>query len=325
MPAVTADERRRILTEEGFDADAVAEGLKQRDTTLYARWLPWVWLAISLSISAVVFPRNVFMPRPIDTGSTVPVTGKPQTAIAKEVASLMAAGKNDQALELCRELIGAIASDDFAGHVEAADVWHMYLGLLASRSQANELHDRELLEQVTVFSKAAPDDLHAIHYLALMRGRRSLSPMGVVDREAYKGDLLESVGMIANARLNLGAAGIDMPTEAKELWRREFMVDLASVYERLWALENYKFDSQRREQAFAELRFASTRSRRGVTLEIELYRKTYANWPRNVWFWMHREKKAVNGVQCGYGDVQERIKELEKELAQLPPEGAEKP
>ncbi len=116
-----------------------------------------------------------------------------------------------------------------------------------------------------------------------------------------------------------------MPTEAKELWRREFMVDLASVYERLWALENYKFDSQRREQAFAELRFASTRSRRGVTLEIELYRKTYANWPRNVWLWMHREKKTVNGVQCGYGDVQERIKELEKELAQLPPDGAEKP
>jgi hypothetical protein len=29
-------------------------------------------------------------------------------------------------------------------------------------------------------------------------------------------------------------------------------------------------------------------------------------------------------VQCGYDDVKERIKELEKELAQLPPDGVEK-
>lgn len=325
MPAVTPDERRRILTEEGFDADAVAEGLKQRDTNLYARWLPWVWLAVALGISIAVFPRNIFMPRPIDTGSAVPVTANPKTAAAKEVAALMAAGKNDQALDRCQEVIEAINDDDLAGHAEEADVWHMYLGLLESRSSANELHDRELLKRVTVFAKAAPDDLHAIHYLALMRGRRSLLQMATVDREIYKGELLESVGMIANARLNISASNNKLSSEVKDRWRREFMVDLAGLYERLWALEDHKFDSERREQAFAELRFAPTRSNRGVNFEIELYRKTYKNWPRNARIWLHREKKTVNGVQCGYGDVQEKIKELDKELAQLPPDGAEKP
>lgn len=325
MPAVTPDERRRILTEEGFDADAVAEGLKQRDTNLYARWLPWVWLAVALGISIAVFPRNIFMPRPIDTGSTVPITASPKTAAAKEVAALMAAGKNDQALDRCREVIETINDDDLAGHAEAADVWHMYLGLLESRSGADELHDLELLKRVTVFAKAAPDDLYAVHYLALMQGRRSLLPMATVDREAYKQELLESVDMIANARLNIGASNNDVPLVAKDRWRREFMIDLAGLYERLWALEDYRFDSERREQAFAELRFAPTRSRRGVNLEIKLYRKAYDNWPRNLWILSkHWEKKTVNGVQCGYGDVQEKIKELDKELAQLPPDGAEK-
>lgn len=325
MPAVTPDERRRILTEEGFDADAVAEGQKQRDTNLYARWLPWVWLAVALGISIALFPRNVFMPRPIDTGSAVPVTANPKTAAAKEVAALMAAGKNDRALDRCREVIGAIASDDLVGHAEAADVWHMYLSLLDSRSGADELYDRELLKRVTVFVKAAPDDPYAIHYLALMRGRCSLLPMATVDRETYKGELLDSIGMIANARLNIGASNNDMPSEVKDRWRREFMVDLAGLYERLWALEDYRFDSERREQAFAELRFAPTRSRRGVNLEIDLYRKAYEKWPRNAWIWKHWEKKTVNGVQCGYEDVQERINELEKEMAKLPPDGSEKP
>lgn len=325
MPAVTPDERRRILTEEGFDADAVAEGLKQRDTNLYARWLPWVWLAVALGISIAVFPHNIFMPRPIETGPTVPVTTNPKTAAAKEVAALMEAGKNDEALERCRKVIEAISDDDAAGHVKAADVWHLYLGLLETRSGNDELHDSELLKRVTVFAKAAPDDLHAIHYLVLMRGRRSLLSMATVDRETYKGELLESVDMIANARLNISASKNDTPMEVKDHWRRAFMVDLAKVYERLWALEDYKFDSERREKAFAELRFAPTRSRRGVNMEIELYRKTYKNWPRNAGIWLHREKKTVNGVPCGFDDVQKRITELEKELAQLPPDGAEKP
>ena len=326
MPAVTPDDRRRILTEEGFDADAVAEGLKQRDTNLYARWLPWVWLAAALGISIAVFPHNIFMPRPIDGDSAVPQTSSPKTAAAKEVAALMAAGKNDQALGRCREVIGAIASDDLAAHADAADVWHMYLGMLEKRSGADELHDRELLEQVTVFAQAAPDDLHAIHYLALMRGRRSLLRMATVGRDAYKKELLESVGMIANARLNISASKNDISTEAKERWRREFMVDLTGLYERLWALDEYRFDSEWREKAFAELRSATTRSRRGGNLEITLYRKAYENWPREYLGWRYSRKKVVvDGVSRGFQDVQERINELEKELAQLPPDGAEKP
>jgi hypothetical protein len=324
MPAVTPDERRRILTEEGFDADAVAEGLKQRNTDLHSKWLPWIWLGVALGISVAVFPRNLFTGTPIDNDSTVPVTMSPKTAAAKEINALMAAGKNDQALDRCREVIQAIPDEDLAAHAEAADVWHMYLGLLASRSGTDEIHDRELLDQVTVFAKAAPDDLHAIHYLALMRGRRSLMSMAAVDRDNFRNGLLESIDMIANARLNIGASKNTMSMEARDRWRREFMVDLAGVYERLWALEDYRFDSERREQAFAELRSAPMRSRRGVNLEVELYRKSYDNWPRTLWIWWHSDKKTVNGVQCGYDDVKERIKELEKELAQLPPDGVEK-
>ena len=326
MPAVTPEERRKILTEEGFDADAVAEGLKQRNTDLHARWLPWVWLALALGISIAVFPRNIFMPRPIGTGGTVPGPATPKTAAAREVAALMTAGKNDQALERCREVIRAIGDDDVASHVDASDVWHMYLALLERRSVADELHGRELLERVTVFAEVAPDDLYAIHYLALMRGRRSLLPMATVDRDAYKKELLESVGMIANAHLNIGASNNGMSSEVKDHWRREFMVDNAGLYERLWALDDHKFDSERREQAFAELRFAPTRSQRGVYLEISLYRKAYENWPREYLGWRYSRKRfVVDGVSRGFKDVQERINELEKELAKLPPDGAEKP
>lgn len=327
MPAVTTDERRRILTEEGFDADAVAEGLKQRTTDLHSRWLPWIWLGLALAISVAVFPRNLFMARPIVNDPRVPGPTNPTTPAAKEIAALMAAGKNDQALERCREVIDAIADEDLQGHAAAADVWHMYLGLLADRSGADEIHDRELLERVQVFAQAAPDDLYAIHYLALMRGRRTLQSMAAVDRDRFSKEILESVGMIANARLNLGASGNDLTAGMEERWRQELMVDLAALYERLWALEDYSFHSERREQAFAELRFTPERSRRGVELQLDLYRRTYKKWPREyltLGYRFRRDTYIVNGTSRGFQDVAKDIEETEKELAGLPPAGAVK-